>query len=411
MRPHSRLADAGEFLRISTEALGRYRLRTFLSVLGVILGVAAVIAMMSVAEGARHEALAQIQALGLENVVVRGKASQPGRVLSLLRAGDADALAATVPALRNTSPVVERLVRVAADGSSSMTRVLGVGAAYQTILRLSPEHGRLLSAIDEQAAAPVCVLGASLSRRLFGYRNPVGRSVMIGPRHFKVVGTLRGTGADPQSAGALAWRNIDEVALVPFAALTGQTVAIVPDQAVDEIWVQTERGADVDEIGAILQHTMGRLHGGDASFEIIVPKELLAQRYRTQRVFGIVVGSVAAVALLIGGIGVMNIMLTSVVERTKEIGVRRTVGATRRDIALQFLSEALLMTMTGGVAGILVGIGLATTITAFAGWATRVSSLSIALGFLVSFVVGLAFGLYPAVRAAAMQPVDAVRYE
>jgi putative ABC transport system permease protein len=156
---------------------------------------------------------------------------------------------------------------------------------------------------------------------------------------------------------------------------------------------------------------MSHLHGSASSFDVIVPRELLAQRYQTQRTFSVVIGSIAAIALLIGGIGIMNIMLTSVVERTHEIGIRRTVGATRNDITLQFLTESLLMTLVGGVLGIAIGVASALAITAYAGWSTYVSPVAVLLGITVSLSVGLIFGLYPAMKAARLEPVDALRYE
>jgi putative ABC transport system permease protein len=193
--------------------------------------------------------------------------------------------------------------------------------------------------------------------------------------------------------------------------LSGRTLDVVPDQPADEIWLQVEDGERVDDLAQIFEHALLRLHGGRQDFEIVIPRELLAQRYRTQRTFSVVVGSVAALALLVGGIGIMNIMLTSVVERTHEIGIRRTVGATRRAVTAQFLIEALLMTLSGGALGILIGAAVSWGITAYAGWGTRVSPLAITLAFVVSFLVGIVFGLYPAVKAAQLEPVDAVRYE
>jgi len=197
---------------------------------------------------------------------------------------------------------------------------------------------------------------------------------------------------------------------VPLATLTGRTLALAPDQPADEIWLQLTDGSRADTLGAVFQRVLAATHRPD-TFTVVVPRQLLAQRYRTQRTFSVVVGSVALLALLVGGIGIMNIMLTSVVERTREIGVRRTVGATRRDVLLQFLVETLLMTIGGGLIGIVSGAAVSIVISAFAGWATHVSPLAVALGFVVSVAVGLTFGLYPALKAAGLEPVDAMRYE
>jgi putative ABC transport system permease protein len=408
----SSLAESREFLHIAAEALGRYKLRTSLSVLGVVLGVAAVIAMMSVSEGARREALNQVQALGLDNLVARNHGpSAFGGTPHGLTAGDADRLPSLVPLVRTTSPLIDRYLRLTHAEKSTMARVLGVRATYQIILRLAVDRGRFLSTPDEKASAAVAVLGASLARQLFGYRDPIGERVRIGPHYYEVVGVLREQGTDPLTGGTLAWRDVNQVAMVPLPALSGRTFEVAADQPADEIWLQVEDGERVDDLAKVFEHTLLRLHGGRQDFDVVIPRELLAQRYRTQRTFSVVVGSVAALALIVGGIGIMNIMLTSVVERTHEIGIRRTVGATRRDVTVQFLVETLLMTLSGGALGIAIGAAVSWGITAYAGWSTRVSPLAIALAFLVSFLVGLVFGLYPAIKAARLEPVDAVRYE
>jgi len=406
------LAELGEYLRIAVEALGRYRLRTALSVLGVVLGVAAVIAMMSVSEGAAREALTQVEALGIDNIVARtsGGLTQAGVMRRSLTVADAARAAALVPTAQVASPVVARYVSVGRAGAFQMAPVLGVRPSYETILRLTIQRGRFLSSTDEQTVARTCVLGAQMARKLFGYRDAVGEHVRIAQDYYKVVGVLREQGSDPQAGGTMAWHNVNLSTFVPLPTMTGRTLDLAPDQPVDEIWLQLADGERAPELGKVLQRALAQTHKAD-EFTIVVPRELLAQRYRTQRTFSVVIGSVAVLALLVGGIGIMNIMLTSVVERTREIGVRRTSGAKRRDITMQFLIETLLMTVSGGVAGIIVGAAVSIGISSYAGWKTHVSPTAVLLAFVVSFVVGLVFGLYPAMKAAALEPVDAMRYE
>jgi putative ABC transport system permease protein len=300
---------------------------------------------------------------------------------------------------------------VSQAGRNLLVSLVGIRPSYQGILKLRTGRGRLLSYMDEKSGSRVAVLGAQLARRLFAYTDPVDQLVRMEGQYYRIVGVLADHGNRSPSVGALAWRDLNNAALAPLATVSRQGLEVVPAQRVDEIWLQASDGDHVEATGKVFRSALKSLHRGQEDFDIVIPRELLEQRYRTQQTFSVVVGSVAALALVIGGIGIMNIMLTSVVERTHEIGIRRTVGATRHDIATQFLVEALMMTVGGGVVGILVGAGVSLGITAYAGWSTLVSPLAVGLACGVSISVGLVFGIYPAVKAAQLEPIDALRYE
>ena len=414
LAPCTRL-DPGEVFSISIEALGRYKLRTALSVVGVVLGVAAVIAMMSVTAGAREEALRQVELLGLDNIVTRNRGlaasgNAVGRAGSLT-AGDAEKLRLLVPVVSSVTALVERYSELSGPAGRRGTLVLGVTAEYRDVLGLSVGRGRFLAAPDELSSARVCVLGGQLSRTLFGFRNPLGQSVRVEREWYKVIGVLGDRAADPRGIGSLTARDLNQAALVPVSALLAGRPSLDPSGRVDEIWIHLQDGEKVLEVGRIVEGTLRRLHGGIDDFEVVVPRQLLNQRYRTQRTFSVVVGSVAALSLLVGGIGIMNIMLASVLERTHEIGIRRTVGATGRDVTVQFLTESLLMTVSGGAAGIVLGALVSWAVTAYAGWSTHLSPAAVFLALAVSMLVGLTFGIYPARKAAQLQPIEALRYE
>jgi putative ABC transport system permease protein len=347
--------------------------------------------------------------MGLDNVVLRSRVAEPGR--AALCVGDTARLAALVPLTVHASPLAERYGEVYGSGHTRTASVIGVSEQYQAVLRLELAQGRFFGPVDLAQQSAVCVLGGTLARQLFGYGPFLGGRVRFQGEWYRVVGVLADRSTDARGIGSLAGRDLNRILIVPISTLLHEPPGADTGRPIDEIWLQLADGRQVEAIGRIAGHTLARLGRGPDQVDVVVPRELLRQRYRTQRTFSVVVGSVAVLSLLVGGIGIMNIMLASVVERTHEIGIRRAVGAMRRDISLQFLVESLLMTLSGGLAGILLGAATSWLITLYAGWTTRLSLLSVVLGLAVSLAVGVGFGLYPARKAAALQPIDALRFE
>lgn len=399
--------EMGELWTICMEALSRYKLRTALSILGVVLGVGGVIAVMSVGQGARDEILRQVELLGLENIVVRDNNIGSGDRLTLR---DSERLIRLIPSLSNHTPLVDRFALVFGPATSRVARVVGITSDYRDILHLETSNGRFLSDLDDSSMTRVTVLGERLASDLFGIEDPLGQSVRVSGEWYRVVGVL-GERSMESTSSSLTWRDLNDAALVPLSTLLARPLRSAPSTPIHELWLQLRDGERVLDVGRIVEQTLPRLTTSGGSFEVIVPRALMDQRLRTQRTFSVVVGSMATLTLIVGGIGIMNNMLASVLERTQEIGLRRTVGATRRDITMQFLAEALLMTLAGGAAGIALGGLISLAIASYAGWAIRISLLSILLALVVSIATGLAFGIYPAMKAARLPPIDALRYE
>ncbi len=395
-------------LRLGVRSLFLHKLRSSLSILGVVFGVSAVVAMSSVGEGARRESLQQIGALGIDSITVRARAGEAGAPAAGLRLRDAEALRRVVPDVLGVAPVREAALAVEAGGRRTEATVVGTTTAYQVAARLPVASGRFLSDLDVQDRKRVAVLGASVARVLFPFGGPHGERLLLGGDWFQVVGVLEDRASPRGKPGPIRTRDVNRAVFVPLPALDrGHDPR--PD-GVDEIVMRVDEARHVGPSAEVVKSLLERTTGG-AAFEVIVPREILRQRERTQSIFNIVTGAIAAISLLVGGIGIMNIMLASVAERTREVGVRRALGATRRDIASQFLVEASLLTFAGGLLGAGLGVFGSLLIHRLASWPTAIAPVMLLLALVMALAVGIGFGFYPAWHASQLQPMEALRRE
>jgi putative ABC transport system permease protein len=396
-------------LRLGVRSLKLHKLRSSLSILGVVFGVAAVVAMSSVGEGARRETLAQIAALGVDTVTIRPRPAPAGEPPpSGLPARAVESLRQVVPGLRAVAPVRVAELSAEAGGRQAAAIVIGTTPGYRDAARLSLAAGRFLADLDVSDSKRVAVLGAALADALFPLDTPLGRTVRVGDDFFQVIGVLEGRASPRSRGGAIRARDVNRSLFVPLRAL--DRGAGNPKDGIDEIVFRVGSPEAVVPAAGVAQSLLRRLTGGQP-LEVVVPREILRQRQRTQRIFDVVTGAVAAISLLVGGIGIMNIMLASVAERTREVGIRRALGARRKDIALQFLAESSLLTVAGGALGSALGLAGSFLIQRFASWPTAVHPLMLLAALVVALGIGIGFGFYPAWHAASLEPMDALRRE
>ena len=401
--------------------LRMHKLRSVLTMLGMIFGVASVVAMLSIGAGARKEVMAFIEQLGVHNLIVEAREAvdqqslnkvrriSPGLTfqdLRVIRADTAGLAAATARKTWIPSTMIPKPER-------EMPTVYGVGPVYREIAGLRVVSGRFFDGEEDARAAPVCVLGEGARMSLFGPRNAVGEYVKAGEQWFHVIGVAGPLlTAQPGSSNLLS-QDPNNIIYVPLRAAIfrlADSQSGLKDE-IDGVYLQLIPGADSVGAAGVVRSILDSSHAHARDFSLIVPAELLAEQKRTEEVFNIVMVAIASISLLIGGIGIMNIMLASILELTHEIGLRRAVGARKSNIFRQFLFEAMLISFAGGVAGLLLGFGISRLIAALAGWSTIVTPVSVAVAFLVSVAVGLTFGIYPAIKASRLDPIEALRYE
>ena len=404
-------------MRIALRALQVNRTRSALTMLGIIIGVAAVIAMVGVGAGATARIQAQIQSIGSNLIMVTaGSISSNGVRLGsgvgvTLTEDDANAIATECPSVSAVSPIVRGGVQVVYGNNNWATNAQGVTPDYMTIRDATMMYGQFFTADDVDAAAKVAVLGETVSQTLFGDADPTGQAVIIKNVPFTVAGVLTPKGQSPTG------QDQDDVILLPISTAMQKVLGAnkANAKAVGSLMVQAIGPQAMDqalqEVTDLLRERHKILPGMEDDFTARNLTEVYAAQESSAQVMSILLGAIASVSLIVGGMGIMNIMLVSVTERTREIGLRQAVGAKTRDILSQFLVEAVTLSLLGGIIGIVVGLTASLLISHFAQWSTKVSLLSVLMAFVFSALVGVFFGYYPARKAAFLDPIEALRYE
>ena len=401
-----------EVIRIALRALGRNKMRTLLTMLGIIIGVGAVICTVAIGQGASVQVQEQIRSLG-DNMlfIMAGSVNQGGvhlgsQATKTLTLEDAQAIQQQIPTITRITPMVGSAAQVVFGNENWFTRVQGVAPEYLQIRRWPLSEGSAFSQRDVDVAADVCLIGQTVAQNLFGNDDPVGQTIRVRNIPFLIVGELAQKGQSPFG------QDEDDTLIMPYTTVQKKIAGI---DWLQSIMCSTATPADMgpaqQQIRTLLRQRHRLRSDEDDDFIIRNPTDLANAQAQTGKVMTLLLASIASVSLLVGGIGIMNIMLVSVTERTREIGVRMAVGATEQDVQRQFLSEALVLSMIGGGLGVVAGVIGSIFVSGTLGWATQVPPIAIGIAVVFSAAVGVFFGYYPARKAARLDPIEALRYE
>ncbi len=428
--PFHRLYTA---VTLALRNLTLHKLRVLLTVLGLIFGVSSVIAMLAIAEGASLEAQRQIAALGATNVIVQSKkpsnevnpSKQQNNDSYVFKYGvtyaDFERITQTLPTVVGATPLREYRKSVRRLTEEIEARIVGVNPDFLKLTSQSVESGRFLTDADVVYSSNVCVLGAETAEKLFPYGDPVGKTVRVGEEHyFNVVGVTSYKAPSAGTGSSLAAQDFNKDVYIPLTTDRARFGEIIENQKqgnfsaerieLSQITVTVDSMENVKRTASALESMLKQFHP-KTDYAITVPLELLEKAEATKRIFNLVLGSIAGISLLVGGIGIMNIMLATVSERTREIGIRRAIGARRRDIVQQFLIETTVMSSAGGLIGVALGLAVPPVVSSLSGIPAVIRPWSPILAFLIAVVIGIVFGVYPARRAAMLDPVEALRTE
>ncbi len=416
-------------IKLGVKSLTRHMLRSVLTMLGMVFGVGAVVAMLAVGEGASYESQERIKRLGSLKIIINSvklsadeESSDKTNFTAIygLKYTDAEIIQSTLP----QADVILRMRSVRKDvfyrNRQMNSNIISTVPWYPGVTNQKLEKGRFFTSIDMRSKLPVCVIGAAVEKRLFPCEESLRKQVVFEGNAFSVIGVLESAGSESDPEETKELTDVNSAILIPLTTslerfgdirMERKTGSFTREQVeLHRIIVKVKRVEDVVKASDVISGVLAKTHTSK-DYEIIVPLEMLEEIRRSARMFSMVLGMIAAISLLVGGIGIMNIMLASVTERTREIGIRRALGAKKRDIIIQFLSETMVLSLVGGVLGLGLGIGMPMLIEMFTDMKIIFTAWSLILSFSISAVVGLVFGLYPAWRAAGMDPIEALRHE
>ncbi|MDD5185704.1 MAG: ABC transporter permease [Paludibacter sp.] len=408
-----------ENIRLAIRGLIDHKFRSFLTMLGIIFGVASVITMLSIGEGAKKAAIAKYQDLGVNNIIVREKKLSDEELEETrakfsqgLSIQDANVIKEIVPGVTGIASQAEISSEVKYADKSAKSTIIGITPEFIKMLNYKTEKGDFITADHYKRSLKVCVLGAGVAATLFRNEDPIGKMVKIEDQWMEVVGILKSKTLFTETVGELAARDLNTDIYVP---LTTFLKRFTPENSltseIQQITIQVDNSNRLVEASQLIDAILQRHHFNNRDYNIVIPYELLKQEEKEKEIYNFLLGAIAAISLLVGGIGIMNIMLATVMERTREIGIRRAIGARKADIMSQFVSEAVAISITGGIIGVIVGVGLSLSVAAFTDVSISLKMYSVLIAFGFSVLVGIAFGYLPAKNAANLKPIDSIRYE
>jgi putative ABC transport system permease protein len=408
-----------ENVRLAVRGLADHKFRSFLTMLGIIFGVASVIAMLSIGEGAKREAIAKYQDLGVNNIIVREKKLSDEELEEMrakfsqgLSIQDATVIREIVPGVQRITSQAEINIDVKYADKSVKSTVIGVTPEFLPMMNYQLKSGELINDSHYRQRLKVCILGAGVAASLYQQEDPIGQMVKIEDQWLEVVGVLESKALFTETVGELAARDLNTDVYVPLSTFLNRfSRENILSSEIQQITVQVDNSGRLLEASKLINEILKRHHFNNDDYSIIIPYELLKQEEKERQIYNFLLGAIAAISLIVGGIGIMNIMLATVMERTREIGIRRAIGARKADIMSQFVTEAVAISITGGVIGVLLGVSLSLLVSVFTDVSTYIRLYSIVIAFTFSVIIGISFGYLPAKNAANLKPVDSIRYE